>query len=56
MSGRNVFENNEPPITSEEAMKYGGKMHSTLPPARAGYHYELVKLESGQVAVIIEQG
>lgn len=55
MSGRNVFENNEPPISAEEASKYGGKMHSLLPPAPEGHHYDLLTLASGRVAVIIEK-
>lgn len=53
---RNVFEqNSEPPITADEAMKYGGKMHSMLPPTPAGSHYELATLESGRVVVILER-
>lgn len=53
---RNVFEgNSELPISAEEAMQIGGKMHSMLPPAKDGHHYELKTLDSGRVVVIVEQ-
>jgi hypothetical protein len=52
---RNVFENNEP-ISAEEATKFGHKMHSLLPPLPEGKHYEIVTLESGRQAVVLEDG
>ncbi|QJD49789.1 hypothetical protein SEA_CLUBPENGUIN_65 [Streptomyces phage ClubPenguin] len=54
MSGRNAFDSVNPPISQEEALKYGGKMHSLLPPAPPGHHYGLITLNSGRVAVVIE--
>lgn len=52
---RNAFDSVDPPISQEEALKYGGKMHSILPPAKPGCHYELKTLDSGRVVVLVEQ-
>jgi len=53
---RNVFENNDPqPISKEESLKHGSKMHSLLPAVEEGHHYELMTLESGRVVVVVEK-
>jgi hypothetical protein len=47
MSSRNVFENNTPEVTPEEALRYGDKLVALLPHLKQGEHYEIVNLEAG---------
>ena len=51
MSGRNVFENNTPEVTPEEAQKYGDKLVALLPNPEPGEHYEIVNLTAGTAIV-----
>lgn len=44
---RNVFENNRPEVTPEEALKYGSNLVALLPNLEPGEHYEIVKLTAG---------
>lgn len=44
---RNVFENNTPDVTPEEAKKYGDKLVALLPHLEPGEHYEIVNLTAG---------
>lgn len=55
MTGRNAFENNEVPVTQEEALELGDKVNSVLPPLAEGYHYTLTKLTNGRTAVVVDQ-
>lgn len=52
MSGRNVFENNTPEVTPDEALKYGDKLVALLPLPEQGKRYELVELSCGRIGVI----
>lgn len=54
--GRNVFENNQPEVSREEALELGDAVNSVLPTLAEGYHYKLVKLSSGKTAVVVEEG
>lgn len=49
---RNVFENNRPEPSQEDQNAVGNSPHILLPPLAEGYHYELLRLPSGQMAVV----
>lgn len=48
----NVFENNEPEISTVDIDKYGDNLHAILPKLSEGQSYKLVKLEDGTDAVV----
>lgn len=52
---RNMFENNKPEVSPEEALKLGDKLHAIMPHLAAGYRYELTQLEDGRTAVVVEE-
>ncbi|AVD99487.1 hypothetical protein SEA_BING_65 [Streptomyces phage Bing] len=49
---RNVFENNQPETSQEDSRAVGDSPHILLPPLAEGYHYELLRLPSGRMAVV----
>jgi hypothetical protein len=55
MSNRNVFENNDPVPSEEDAKAVGDGPHIMLPPLAEGHHYGLQKLPSGRSAVVVEE-
>lgn len=58
MTGRNVFEANEPdPSVDDDFIKSvaGEYPHVRLPPLQEGFHYEVKKLPSGHSAVVISE-
>lgn len=58
MTGRNVFENNDPELYQEDFQEdlraVGDGPHVMLPPLNEGYRYGLTKLPSGRSAVVVE--
>jgi hypothetical protein len=59
MSGRNVFENNEPELYQEDFQEdlkvVGDGPHVMLPPLAEGHHYAITDLPSGRKAVVVEE-
>ena len=49
---RNAFEENEPVVTDEEALKYGDKMTAVLPKLGEGEYYEVVDLSDGRTGIV----
>lgn len=54
MTGRNVFENNDPVPDEEDIKAVGDGPHIMLPPLAEGHRYGLTKLPSGRTAVVVE--
>lgn len=52
---RNLFENNDPQVTPEEAMELGDKLVSVLPRLPERQEYSLVTLSDGRIAVIAQE-
>lgn len=49
---RNVFENNQPEVSQEDFDAVKNGPHILLPELAEGYHYELLRLPSGRMAVV----
>lgn len=52
---RNVFEENDPIVTDEEALKYGDKMAAVLPKLGEDEYYEVVDLSNGKTGIVRQQ-
>jgi hypothetical protein len=53
MSGRNVFEQNDPTPDEEDIKAVGEGPHIMLPPLAEGHEYAITDLPSGRKAVVV---